>query len=382
MKITPIITLLLLTSATAASAALPADGYYRVKNVMSGRYVYVIDNHGYLDWGATSADLKAIELWKGHENTISDPASVLYFNHIEDSQYDVTAQGTGIHQIIDYYVKLYEIRSEPDTYMLYASKSGMTKYLCDAERSETREKGALGDSGEGKWRYWHLEKIETSGDNYFGITPSLEGADGWYEPFYAAFPYSFSSPGMTALYVSHVDAKHGIAVVKETSGTIPAGTPLIIKCNGVNAADNRLAIGGTASATLSGNCLKGVYFENTAFEHYSAVAYDPATMRIPAILADGKLGFVTSDIELLPRNKSYLTVPHGCAETLQTMTEDEYKTYLENLPPEAGIDSVTAEKSVYDVYNMLGVKVGDTNSTSNLAPGIYIINHKKVFIGK
>lgn len=31
MKITPIITLLLLTSATAASAALPADGYYRVK---------------------------------------------------------------------------------------------------------------------------------------------------------------------------------------------------------------------------------------------------------------------------------------------------------------------------------------------------------------
>lgn len=125
---------------------------------MSGRYVYVIDNHGYLDWGATSADLNAIELWKGHENTISDPASVLYFNHIEDSQYDVTAQGTGIHQIIDYYVKLYEIKSEPDTYMLYASKSGMTKYLCDGERSETQDKGVLGDSGEGKWRYWHLEK--------------------------------------------------------------------------------------------------------------------------------------------------------------------------------------------------------------------------------
>lgn len=75
-------------------------------------------------------------------------------------------------------------------------------------------------------------------------------------------------------------------------------------------------------------------------------------------------------------------MPQAAPETLQTMTENEYKAYLENLPPEAGIDSVTAEKSVYDVYNMLGVKVGDTNSTSNLAPGIYIINHKKVFIGK
>lgn len=370
-----------MTSLVANAADLPANGYYRVKNVMSDRYVYVLDNHGTIDIGATSADLNAIELWKGHDNTISDPATVLDFMQVNNNEYDVTSQGTGIHNIIDYYVRVRAVNSKPDTYLLYATNSGMTKYLCDGERNESLAEGVLSDNGNGSWRYWYLDRIDSNSDNYFGIKPGLHTADGWYEPFYAAFPYSFSSPGMKAYYVSTVDTQYGIAVLKEITGTIPPATPVMIKCPSENPTDNRLNLGGTATP-ISGNHLAGVYFHSEKHRHYNMTPYDPATMRVAAILPDGKPGFVTADLQYLPRNKSYLIVPQGCQETLQAMTEEEYRTWIENRPPVAGIDGATSDKEESGIYNLSGIKVSDTSRNDNLPPGIYIINGRKIFIGK
>ncbi len=380
MKLTPVTILLLSLAFPAMASDLPADGYYRVENFMSHRYVYVLDNHGTIDIGATSADLKAIELWKVLDNAISDPATVLDFTHIQDREYDVTSQGTGIHNIIDYYVRVRAVNSQPDTYLLYATNSGMTKYLCDGERNESLPEGVLSDNGEGKWRYWHLDRIAADSDNYFGIAPDLKAADGsYYAPFYAGFPFSFSSPGMTAYYVSKVDTQNAIAVISEISGAVPAATPVLIKCGSSLPSANRLSLGGNPSVQISGNCLKGVYFQSDKHLHYNMTAYNSATMRIPAILPDGKPGFVTSDIKYLPRNKSYLTVPEGSPATLRAMTEKEYDTWLQNRPP-AGIESVTADENVHDIYNIFGIKVSDTSRHDDLTPGIYIINGRKVII--
>lgn len=377
--ITLLLSICCIASAASAAEKLPENGYYRCINHMSSRYVYVLDNHGTIDMGATSADLNAIELWNGRDRSVSDPATVLYFDHIGDRQYDVTAQGTGINKIIDYYVSLRAVSSLTDTYLLYASNSGLTKYLCDGERVLDNQEGKLSDNGEGKWRYWELKPIAADSENYFGITPDISCAGGeLYSSFFAEFPFSFASAGMKALYVTKVDSKHGIAVVEETTGAIPGVSPVIIGCSSTNPSANRLDIGTSATASLQGNMLKGVYFQSGKYKHVNRVANDKATMRVPGLTADGKLGFVTCADEYLPRNKAYLPVPAGTPETLTVMTPAEYEDWVQAGIDEIGTDS---DDAIHAIYNMMGVKVGDTREgTSSLTPGIYISNHRKIIV--
>ena len=61
-------------------ANFQGDGYYRVKNVASERYITVRDNKGSVNPTTTSADLGAVELYKGFDNVVSDPGSILYIS--------------------------------------------------------------------------------------------------------------------------------------------------------------------------------------------------------------------------------------------------------------------------------------------------------------
>ena len=100
-------------------------------------------------------------------------------------------------------------------------------------------------------------------------------------------------------------------------------------------------------------------------------------MRVAAILPDGKLGFVTSDVDYMPRNKAYLSVPAGSPASFTVMTEKEYReTY------EAGIDDVIVDTATDSaVYNLHGVKVADSlGEATGLPAGIYVSNHRKFIV--
>ena len=90
----------------SAGAQLDGDGYYRVQNHVTARYIYITDNKGKIDIPTTSVDALAIQLWKGDEKAASDPATVLHISKVDAGRYDydVTAQGTGIYEIIGYYL--------------------------------------------------------------------------------------------------------------------------------------------------------------------------------------------------------------------------------------------------------------------------------------
>ena len=82
------------------------------------------------------------------------------------------------------------------------------------------------------------------------------------------------------------------------------------------------------ATAISGNQLKGVYFNNPdRWKSKDArTAYDPSTMRVLTV-KDGKLVYATDNsLDYLPANQSYLKVPAGTAETLTVMTEEEYHT--------------------------------------------------------
>ena len=310
--------LLLLT--TSVFSQITGDGYYRVKNLATSRYIYVYDNTGKINISTTSADMGAIELHKDPDRRFSDPGSIIYVKYIYEKEgikkYDLTSQGTGVHQIIGYYVQIFE---NPDlTYYVYAEGF----YLCDNETS-SREFGFLGTDRKGDYRKWVASKLNDT-DNYFGLAPTIELNGKYYQPFYAAFPFTLSE-GMKAYYISKV--LPSAAILSEITGTVPASTPVLIECSSANTESNKLTLQMENATAISGNQLKGVYFNNPDRQKSkdARTAYDPSTMRVLTV-KDGKLVYATDNsLDYLPANQSYLKVPAGTAETLTVMTEEEYQ---------------------------------------------------------
>lgn len=304
-----------------AQAADLSNGYYRVTNAHSDRYIHVLDNKGSLNIQASSADMGAIILKKGIERAISDPASVLYVEK-NGSQYDIKAQNTGIYSMIEVFVNLIHSPSVPNAYWAYGKKGSMTMYLWDAKSNMDAEESYLDTRGSS--RDWYIYPIDNSTDNYFGVKPTHQAGGKYYAAFYAAFPFSFASSGMKAYYITGVDENQGVAIYKEISGTIPALTPVIIECSSDNPANNKLNIGGSGTAP-SGNIGHGVLFELHKYHHDNFVTYNKSTMRTIGLAPDGSIAMTAGDYEDVPKNTFYISVGSSCPSSLKLVNESEYQ---------------------------------------------------------
>lgn len=349
-------------------AQMPADGYYRVRNVGSTRYLTVKDNKGSIDVSSTSADLGAVELYKKFTSVVSDPGSVLYIDNVNSTNYKFIAQGTDTYKIIGYYLKLK--RNSDGSYKAYQEKSMMVMYLCDAEKG-TFNKGALGTNDKGtNYRDWKFLPMDVNGENYFGLTPEVTSGSDYYASFYASFPFTTVSAGMKVYYICKVDGNK--AVYKEVEGNVvPGGMPIFVKCSSVDATDNRVDIAANSAKLPTDNQLGGVYFCNTTNAHKNVTPYNAQTMRILGVTSTGELGYVKTNITNLPANKSYLKVPAGAPDELTLISYDDYITAID----EVGNDEVDYSA----VYNLRGIKVATSEEEYNALPsGIYIINGVKV----
>ncbi|MCM1355215.1 MAG: hypothetical protein NC212_02275 [Staphylococcus sp.] len=394
-----IITSLIFSAITLASFAQVSsgEGYYRVQNYMTERYIYVADNRGSLNMQATTAELGAIELWKGHDKTISDPASVIYVKDLtgQKKDYDFQTQGTGVNAIIDYPVSIYENKStNPVTHRIFGRNSGLTRYIGDGTNSEMTIKNEQGyATSQGKpndlFNLWIFHKMSSDGNEYFGVRPEIEAGGEHYATIYAGFPFSCASEGMKAYYVTQVG--NGQAALKEIKGTVPEGTPVIIKCAGSTPSANRLDLGGSASAIL-GNQLYGVYFHNTSLKHKNLTPFNKSTMRILGKLSDGSIGFIKSDTtQYLQRNHAYLIVPEGSADEIKLVSEADFNDQPKD-PDITAIGSINKDESkpalriegltlyvdngaTVEVYTITGqlVRKGALSKLALPAAGIYIV---------
>ena len=67
-----------------ASAQISGDGYYRVQNNGTERYITITDDIiGQVDMSATTVDLINITTWRGFDNVKSNPGSIIYINKSE-----------------------------------------------------------------------------------------------------------------------------------------------------------------------------------------------------------------------------------------------------------------------------------------------------------
>lgn len=410
-----------LLALVSASAQLNGDGYYRVKNAVTGRYIYIIDDKSNgINWSTSNPDLYSITLWKGFEKAASDPATIIYIKDMGGGQYNLLGQGADIYTLSSgSYIKL---RANSDgTYYAYATKSGATKYLSDGERGSSDD-GVLSvnnnDTRDGDYRKWYIEPV-TVGDKYFGLNPMVEIDGRRFAPLYASFPVAAVSPGMKVCYISKVGA--GMAAFREAADAkLPASTAVLVECAAPDAASNRMEVGENAASVPDVNLLAGTYFNNPAKNHYNRVEFDPKTMRVFGLTSDGKPGYVSAGPDFIPANQSYLIVPEGTAAELRLVTEDEFDEAIlgggDDDPntdpddpgggddpnvdpddpnggddpntdpddPDASLTDVSADTDrVCDIYGIDGILV-KKNATAadlrSLPAGLYIISGKKILV--
>ena len=364
--------LIFITVSTFSFAQDLESGYYRVYNLKTGRYVYVRDNTGSINIQAATAEMGAIELWKDHSQTLSDPASVIYVEYCGSGSggayYDLKAQGTGVYDIIGYHVFA---AYSSGSYQVYAEG----RYLCD-NNFGSGPSGQMGTDRKGDYRRWLVSKIDGSDDEFFGIKPSVNVNGRYFYPFYADFGFSVRD-GMKVWIAQSVYAS-AVEMIPFEGDVVPAKTPVVIECSTDIVDQNKIDIVKSEGTINQPNLLRGVFFNNAARKN--RVAFDSRKMRVLGIMPDGNLGFVLSDVtpdekdgnRYLAANQSYLEIPAGLPDNIRVLFPgDENKV--------AEIVSDNRTKAVYTIW---GLKVGDyiPSQIEELPIGIYIIDNKKVVI--
>ena len=179
------------------------------------------------------------------------------------------------------------------------------------------------------------------------------------------------SEGMAAFYVSNAGGT-GFTMKQIEGDVVPAGTPVIIRCNSAKPEDNKIepVIGGYAFDCP--NWLGGVYCSLSVARHRNTTLFDFITMRILGLNDKGELAFIANPSAdrlykelFLVANKAYLKVNPNDADV---MTIDGYTA--------DAINKVKAEdKEPTGIYTLTGNRVPDG---AVLRPGIYIRNGKKM----
>ena len=360
-------------SVLTATAQLNGDGFYRAKNVKTERYMTVKDNHGKIDYHSTTVDAGALETSRIWANISCDPGSVMYIQKQSNGEYNIMAQGTSVYDMIGYYIHLTN-GATANSYQAWQTAHGMTVYLTDARSSNDEE--YVYDSGK-YTKDWYIIPVSSSSDNYLGIKPTVTVGDKHYSAYYNGFTFKPVSKGMKVMYITGVDEVNGYAIYKEVTGEVPAKSPVIVECSSTEPTDNRIDLFMDNTAALSNNKLKGNYFNvwNDMSGHRNRTAYDPTTMRVIGVCANGKPGMVkSSTLDYLQANSSYLTVSANCKADLELISEEDYA---------AGINDVTVDssKEPANVYNLMGVKVrSKVTSIEDLPQGVYIFKGKKVTV--
>lgn len=374
-----------------ASAQTVSTGYYRVESVYLNQCLYFMSKVAQdVDYTKAGVDLPNIRGSLDKTAVYHMPETVLYLEYISTERdgairVDLASQGVTASSIAGNAKLRIKKEASKNAYYAFAEAKGAIKYLVarqnlDDDWNEQDCDVQTGEKSSDNKPLWKLRKLDESSE-YFGISPRVEFNGEYYDPFYVFFPYSFSSSGLKAYCITSTpttaDGK-AYAVYEEVTGTVPVGTPLIVKCSSKDPINNKLKINGVTPQSLPfTNCMRGAYRSCDDPEVpgiKDVVNYDSKTMRILGITSEGKLGFVTATYSYFPKNTAYLVVPSAYPKELTLISQEEYNDLI------AGIDDVMVDgqqnvpSRVKGVYNLSGVKVCETSEFNSLPSGVYIVD--------
>lgn len=375
MKRVIISALVSILTPTLATAQLSGNGFYRVQNNASQRYITINDDIiGEVNTSSTTADLNNIVTWRGFDYVKSNPASIIYIESVS-GKYNLSAQGTSVYKIAGGRTYIDITDKGGNTYEFSVSYSGAKIKLYDDSKSADKG-GVRQSSSDQSYALWRMLPINTS-DNYLGLQPTVQVGDDYYGTLYADYAFKRVSDGIKIYYINAED--EGRCRLKEiTSEVIPAATPIIFKCSSNDPAQNMVMPVTDEAEKPTDNYLAGTYFASTTNKHKEFVEYDDATMHVLGVGADGQLSFVTAkstdlvnDGQHIPMNTCWLRLFNNLTGEFTVLDESQY----------AGISTVNTDKEIgtskQGTFSLSGVRINDSRQ---LKPGIYIQNGKKMVI--
>ena len=368
MKRTLIIMLLASCFTFEASAQL-ANGFYRVQNTYTDRYISIEDNNpaNYtVSITTSSVPLRGIRTRKPGTFVSTSPTTIIYIRNASGDQYDMEGQGTSIYKISGNHLYITLTAQSDGSYQGSGSYGSYSVVVSDDEIQDKEEAYLRNRSEDAS--YWNPKLVDT-GDNYLGIQPDVEVDGKYYGTIYASFPFKLASNGMKAYVVTEA-AGYGFNW-EEISGDIPAATPVIIECSSSNNWDNKI-LPVTSNATLNtNNCLYGVYCSFVSDRAINGEIYNSQTRRTLGKSEDGKLAFVqatSDDLEAgtyLRHNKAYLMVGSDAGDVLTLGGS----TAIQNVKSDDTADQ--------GIYTLTGVRIPEGVTPR---PGVYVKNGKKIVI--
>lgn len=361
--------------ALPALAQLNGTGYYRIRNAQNTNEYIKIANDllnyhtivnaaggGFaLAFNTNNARTKALEFARLYLKTdikmlpadYIDPTSIIYAEkkntNSSNHDYNLIGQGTSLLTITtgmydgssadatfqDLYVTIDPVNgSGSGASTRYTAKinlvgtaMGMSVSLGTRYFMDDNSTFDIDEAYSNMYDQWYIEPV-----NYFNVQPEVEINGKYYTTIKVPFAFTLSGSVEKAYAITAVNS--GVLAYQEISGTIPAGTPVLLQCGSPNAADCQLIPNGeptfTApdpnsnkngspradqSSSYSGtNLLGGTYFANTdgtqSYNGYSFLADNYAGTSGKYVIgkdANGKLGFIAATGSVMPANKAWIT---------------------------------------------------------------------------
>jgi len=397
-----------------ALAQFTEAGYYRVHNAQTKRYVSVkgttcektisisTDPDAFWECVKMQPGEKTSASQGGPDSAyISDPGTVIYISAIGKNTV-LYSQGTSTYGITGqkFTVEDNELTVEGrDTYVAKKTSIFITAYIQDYCGFDI---GKNDPSSNGYARWWVEPLTEDSiSKYYFGVVPlndKIKDSQGYYwTTLCCDFPCKIPVGGGVegAYTVKQLTSKDGLdyALPVKVYGqgeTIPAATPILIKCKYAYASGNKLIPTGTrednTSFPLTSDLLKGNYFgpytnpssttswkADLTYVPEDATANDQSTMRVLNVSpTTGKIGFfkLSSDVAYMSANKAWLDI--SSVSSAKGTVYIDFDNIIDETTGISEVNAASRETAREGIYDLQGRRV------ENPRHGIYIVNGRKV----
>ena len=384
-----VVTLFCLLVTLVANAQFSGAGYYRVHNVYTDAYI-CINGTRFVKSTYPDAFWPCIKM-KTDSAQVTDPGSIIYIEHIGEDC-DLYSQGASTYALTRLMMTVTNASVNEKGIETYLAKT-YYEYMVDSQlvaidcMFRDMGFGLQAGSKEKQHSRWWIEPVneQTIDTSFFGVMPSspdMKDTDGYYwTSLCCDFPVAIPADGgvMAAYTITHVEQAEDECYYAEPvllcgqGDTIPAATPVIIKCKHPYASGNKLIpVGQKANNTvfpivkglLMGNYFSDFVNHNSLSDINSTAVYvpDQATPASSSNLAlgiddRGRLGFFPQEEgTYMAANTAWL----GTMSLRETMKAVYLDLHEESQKPQVilGDADGNGRVDVNDVVNLIDFLLG------------------------
>ena len=322
---------LCLAVAVIVNAQFTEAGFYRVHNVGSDSFICIKDTK-FKKTTDPDAFWPCIKMLQDSAQ-ISDPGSIIYIPNM--GQASLYAQGVNTYSLTGLMLEIDTASVREGGKETYIAKTQYGSFPCIFRDYGNGLTAGYLEKPESRW--W-IEPVNAGSmdTSYFGVMPineDVKDAEGWFwATLCCDFPFTLPEGGGVEGAYTVKEIKKGVddlyyaepVKVCGQGETVPAMTPVLLKCKASYASGNKLIptgdIANCRTMPIASNLLMGNYFSNfmnhghlTNFTVFKEYIPDQATMASAEYLAlgvdaDGKLGFFPQeDSTYMAANSAWLS---------------------------------------------------------------------------